>query len=118
MPIGSVNDVVPMALDGLVLRQQVIAQNIANLNTPGYAPLRVDFEGALRDVASGARDGGSSVRVTPDVRQPMPDGKVAGAELSHQVSMLADTVLRYQTLIKGVNKQLAIMQLAVSDGRR
>ncbi|OHX12070.1 hypothetical protein BI347_00110 [Chromobacterium sphagni] len=118
MQIGSVGEVVPLALDGLVARQQVIAQNIANLNTPGYTPMRVEFESALQSVAAGAGDGANAVRIKPDLRQAAPTGQAAQAELSHQVSMLADTVLRYQTLIKGVNKQLAIMQLAVSDGRR
>ncbi|OQS08101.1 hypothetical protein B0T37_21855 [Chromobacterium violaceum] len=113
MQIGSVSNVVTQALDGLTLRQQVIAQNIANLNTPGYTPLRVDFESALQSME------GAGPRILPDARMAQtgsPSG--AAAELSRQVSQLADTALRYQTLIKGINKQLAIMQLVVSDGRR
>ncbi|MCD4487142.1 flagellar basal body protein [Chromobacterium vaccinii] len=113
MQIGSVSNVVTQALDGLTLRQQVIAQNIANLNTPGYTPLRVDFESALQGME------GAGPRILPDTRMT-PTGSPSGAaaELSRQVSQLADTALRYQTLIKGINKQLAIMQLVVSDGRR
>jgi flagellar basal-body rod protein FlgB len=36
------------ALDGLAARQAVIASNLANIDTPGYQPLTVDFEAALR----------------------------------------------------------------------
>ena len=35
------------ALNGLSLRQQPIADNIANVNTPGYHAKRVQFEDAL-----------------------------------------------------------------------
>ena len=35
------------ALDGLALRQRVIANNIANVNTPNYHAKRVTFEDAL-----------------------------------------------------------------------
>jgi flagellar basal-body rod protein FlgB len=36
-------------LDVASLRQEVIAQNVANINTPGYRTLEVNFEQALRD---------------------------------------------------------------------
>jgi flagellar basal-body rod protein FlgB len=37
-------------LDVSALRQDVIAQNVANVNTPGYSTLGVSFEDALKDV--------------------------------------------------------------------
>lgn len=46
------------ALDGLAAREAAIASNLANVDTPGYRPLVVDFETALRaelDRTSGAR---------------------------------------------------------------
>ncbi len=36
------------ALDGLAARQEAIASNLANIDTPGYQPLVVDFESELR----------------------------------------------------------------------
>lgn len=42
------------ALDGLSLRQQVIADNIANVDTPGFRASSVDFETSLtRAIADG-----------------------------------------------------------------
>ena len=42
------------ALDGIALRQRVIADNIANVDTPGYRATSVDFETSLRAaIASG-----------------------------------------------------------------
>ena len=43
------------ALDGLAARQQTIAQNIANVNTPNYRAKTVSFESALaQSVAAGS----------------------------------------------------------------
>lgn len=36
------------ALDVAALRQQVIANNIANVNSPGFAPSKVEFESELK----------------------------------------------------------------------
>ncbi len=39
--------VLASALDGLALRQSVIADNIANVDTPGFRATAVDFESSL-----------------------------------------------------------------------
>jgi flagellar basal-body rod protein FlgB len=45
------------ALNGLSARQSLIASNIANIDTPGYAPQSIDFESALQaEIADGATD--------------------------------------------------------------
>lgn len=46
------------ALDGLALRQRAIAENVANVQTPGYQAQRVAFEDAL---ASAVEDGKGAV---------------------------------------------------------
>ena len=114
---NTVNAVVASALDGLALRQQVIAQNVANLNTPGYTPLRVDFEECLKSLAAG-ETAVPAFKVRPAVRAEIPRVSDHGTGLSRELAMMSDTVLRYQALIQGINKQLGIMQLAISEGRR
>ncbi len=42
------------ALTGLSKREQAIATNLSNIDTPGYQPVSVDFESALRDAAASA----------------------------------------------------------------
>ena len=50
-PVGAI---LSSALDGIALRQRVIADNIANVDTPGYRASSVDFETSLRAaIASG-----------------------------------------------------------------
>src|SRR5438477_12244099 len=55
-------------LDVASLRQDVIAQNVANLNTPGYSTLGVSFEDALKQALtprSGERPLDVAVEVVP-----------------------------------------------------
>ena len=65
-PVGhdAASTVLGTTLDGLSLRRDVIADNIANVDTPGFRASTVDFETALRaSVLSG--DAGSLERGTP-----------------------------------------------------
>lgn len=51
------------ALDAASLRQQVIANNIANANSPGYTAQRICFEEELQKVA--ASSGNDDLNVKP-----------------------------------------------------
>ncbi len=107
--------VLSKSLDALSMRQQVSAHNLANINTPGYLPLKVDFETALSDlINTGQIDVQRLEQPTVGVRDS-GGGKVV---LDEEVALLSQTVLQYQTLVRGLNKQLAIMQLAVTEGKR
>jgi flagellar basal-body rod protein FlgB len=46
------------ALDGLTLREQAVAANLSNIDTPGYQAETVDFETELQAQLSDALDGG------------------------------------------------------------
>jgi flagellar basal-body rod protein FlgB len=58
-----VTSVLHSALDGLALRERVIADNIANVDTPGFRASSVDFESSLQSaiadgsIANGAQPG-------------------------------------------------------------
>ncbi|GGY28813.1 flagellar basal body rod protein FlgB [Paludibacterium paludis] len=116
--LGQISGIVMTALDGLALRQQVIAENIANMNTPGYTPRAVDFEAALGRLRDGGASGFSRDDAASLFRVHEQDAAMSDAGLGGQVAMLADTVLKYQVLLKGVNRQLGLMQLAISEGKR
>jgi len=48
------------ALDGLSRREDLIASNLANIDTPGYRAASIDFESALRSELAGLGMGGGS----------------------------------------------------------
>ncbi len=58
------------ALDGLVRRQSVVAANLANIDTPGYQPMSVDFETTLRQELSDGSD--SSGQAPPEIGPSAP----------------------------------------------
>ncbi|MEI7686767.1 MAG: flagellar basal body rod protein FlgB [Planctomycetota bacterium] len=46
-------DLMARLLDVAAMRHDVIAQNVANVNTPGYTTLEVSFEDALKESLAG-----------------------------------------------------------------
>ena len=53
--MNGVEGVLQAALRGLSLRQRTIADNIANVETPGFLAGRVDFETSLREATAAGR---------------------------------------------------------------
>jgi flagellar basal-body rod protein FlgB len=91
-----------LALDAASLRHRVGAHNIANANTPGFAPLQVRFETQF-DAA------------LHPVIEPRADAKV---ELDVEVAQLSQNALHHQALLRGVSRYFAILSAAISEGKR
>lgn len=101
------NDITTRALTSAIYggsaRQQAIAQNIANADTPGYKALSVDFEGALASAIASERGrlsakslGGLQGEQWWD-RNPEVDGSLKGDAISRvapTTSRAADTTTR------------------------
>lgn len=103
------------ALDGLAIRQLYTSQNIANANSPGYQPVEVSFEGALREAAQGGP--GSIAAVRPEVRSStrQADG---GVRIDLELASAAQTAMRYSGLIEMFGRQVALNRAALSWGGR
>ena len=98
------------ALDGLALRQRAIANNIANVNTPGYTAKRVSFEDAL---AQSVRDGDGSVQAT--TQRSLEPTRLNGNNVNLDTETLSnvDTVLRYQFAARAVDGQFSSIRAAL-----
>ena len=59
--IDSTGSAIYAALNGLAARQRVIANNVANIETPGYIAGKVSFEDSLRAAIAGGDAGATSV---------------------------------------------------------
>ncbi|MBA3876275.1 MAG: flagellar basal body rod protein FlgB [Anaerolinea sp.] len=131
------------ALNGLALRESLVAGNLANIDTPGYSPKSVDFEGVLR--AELARDGtpvrgastppiqGGMLRTDPrhldSARPPERDGPGAsmfagsirndgnGVDLESEMAALAETQLRFAAVGRLMTGRLAMLRDAITGGR-
>lgn len=118
------------------LKQGVIQSNIANAETPGYHAKKVDFEDALAraldldgtktlETSSPehfAAGGGLSVtKVAPDVYEN-PEGAVNNdgntVDLGREIADLNANSIMHKAAIQLINKKLAALKYAVSDGGR
>lgn len=104
------------AMDGLMQRQTVTANNIANAGSREFSPGGVVFEAALRSaLASGDPQ---SVRTSAIESRVLQESKVpASVRLDQEVATLSETTLNYQLLAGLLERKLAMSKLAYSDGR-
>lgn len=103
------------ALDGLSVRAKVIAQNIANANSPGYRPLAVTFEDALRSAATQGPE--SVAAVQPRIVSAFDSAGRPELRLDLELASASATAGRYATLSELLNRQLQLQALAVSGTR-
>jgi flagellar basal-body rod protein FlgB len=129
------------ALDARALRHGILAGNLANANTPGFAPREVDFRAAMEQ-AGAAREAASAPGAIPvpaagaaeiplsaaDLR-PAPTGSPVVAapgasagidgnavDVDRALTALAENALQYGATARAAGKKLAILRYAASDG--
>ena len=113
------------ALDAASLRHQTIAGNLANANSVGYRPLRVNFEEQLGFArqALGQSTGRLSAADLNGVRafieqEPAPVAGKAAVMIDQEMVRLAQNTLQYQALLRGLNHRISMLVTAVNEGRR
>lgn len=110
-----------LALDAAVMRQQAIAQNIANVSTPGYQRIGVSFESRMAALASSLPQGAAPSLA--DLSNYRPFFEATGAPgdsvaLDMEMADMSQTVLHHQVLMKALNKHLELVGLAINEGKR
>jgi flagellar basal-body rod protein FlgB len=117
------------ALTGLSRRQETVASNIANVDTPGHTRREVAFEDALRRTLSATSAGelrrtdprhlgpaGSSSARDSDVRQrDVVSVRNDGNEVSvdEEMVLMVETQIRYQALSQSVGKRIATLRSVI-----
>ena len=98
------------ALNGLSMRQRAIANNIANVNTPGYTAQKVSFETELAHAVE--RGSGS---VAPTMSRSLEPVNLEGNNVNLDTETLSniDTVLRYQFATQAVGGEANSMRTAM-----
>ena len=114
---------VDLALGAAGRRQEVLANNLSNVNTPGYKRLDVNFDGMLQEAVAAAEGGDSSKldSLRPEVKT---DGSVAvradgnSVDVDQEMAYLAENNIRYNALVQIASKKLDTLMYVISDGRR
>ncbi len=117
------------------MRNNITSSNIANAETPGYHAKKMDFEEALSraidiegmrnmetsDPAHFISGGGLASRVQPDIYEN-PEGAVNNdgntVDLEKEMASLAENTILYKSALQLINKKLATLRYAASDGGR
>ena len=100
------------ALTGLAERQRVTADNIANLQTPGFLAGRVDFESALR----GALADGDTPTISPGtIARSLEPTRTDGnnVNLDQETIIATETGLRYQLALNALDGKYNVMRTAL-----
>jgi flagellar basal-body rod protein FlgB len=102
------------ALHGLSMRQRVIANNIANIQTPGFLARKVDFESSLqRAFDDGDR---SAVRSTsPAIITSLEGTRTDGnnVNLDDETVLSMQTNMRYQATVEALNHKFKVVRTAI-----
>jgi flagellar basal-body rod protein FlgB len=101
------------ALRGSAMRQTLLSDNLANVNTPGYQRKDVDFHAALRAAQQSGESledvsFGSAVESSRTVRV---DGSAVDAD--QEAASLATNALEYQALVQVAGARNTILQTAM-----
>jgi flagellar basal-body rod protein FlgB len=100
------------ALSGLAQRQRVTADNIANIQTPGFLAGRVDFEsslrGALRSGDTPSVNGGMTAR---SLEPTNTNGN--NVNLDQETVIATETGLRYQLALNALDGKYNVLRSAL-----
>jgi flagellar basal-body rod protein FlgB len=117
--------VVRGALDGLATRHRVYANNLANLETPGFTPSDVPFEAQLRQARDRMAFDPRRIVDTPPLRlRPVITTQAAGradandVEIDEQVMQLAENSLTYEAVAQSARLRNELMRDVIADGKR
>jgi flagellar basal-body rod protein FlgB len=119
------------ALNGLSLREEAISRNVANVDTPGYQAVQVDFESALQHQMGAG--GSLGMKVTSSLHMPSA-GTAAGAVITSprpggsaradgnnvdvdvEMAQMTETGIRYESLLQLVSNKLTLLK-TIATGR-
>lgn len=114
------------ALDVAVVRNEAIANNIANSNTKGFKANRVIFEEKLKKALDDAGDDASKLNETIDAAEPeiIKDESVSmrldgnNVDVEMEMSNLAANQLLYDALIQSASGKLSALRYVITGGGR
>jgi flagellar basal-body rod protein FlgB len=125
------------SLDVRLVRQNVLAANLANVDTPGFRPKDVDFVATMAAIEGSAGHGEESARLSPSTSGsehdeqtgvggndlPIVDVPAGGAsldgntvDLDRTMVAMAENALQYAASARAAGVKLGILRYVASDG--
>lgn len=127
--------VIEKSLDASLLRNEAIAQNIANVDTPGYNRKTVSFEEQLRNAISnnssfvGKRTHPKHIQIgssgVDDIKINITEDKSDldmrldgnNVDIEHEMALMAENSIKYNVLIQRMTGTFNRMKSVIREGR-
>lgn len=112
----AVSRILGSALDGITLRQSVVADNIANVDTPGYRASAVEFESSLRAAVDGGefdRAGFRGVDVSASATDTPVGPNGNNVDLRKEMLAAVQTQYQYQVVSRAVTDHMGLLKTAI-----
>ncbi len=111
----AVSSILGFALDGMALRQQTIANNLANIDTPQFRAQSVDFESALRAAVSAGDSAphllaGTAASVAATDTPVGPNGN--SVDLRKETLAAVQSQFQYQLVARAVTDRFELIRTA------
>ncbi|MDB5083748.1 MAG: flagellar basal-body rod protein FlgB [Bacilli bacterium] len=126
--------IIQRSLDASALRQKVLSNNIANVDTPNFKRSDVSFDSVLQSYLSGAVDplpgkltnsrhipigAADFAQLQPQVvtdNSTVVTNNGNNVNIDSEMSQVAENQLRYNTLVQGLSIKFAELNTAVNGG--
>lgn len=120
------------ALDAATIRQMVISNNIANVDTPGFKRCEVEFESLLREALKGGGISGltSSERHIPiNSDQEIPEPRLIvetdqsfredgnNVDIDAEMAKLSENAVIYSVLVHMISTRMEMLRTMINEGR-
>ena len=116
---GVTDAVVEVGLQGTELRQQVLSNNLANANTPGFKPGDVQFGSQLAEALAFGDSASQISQIQPttstDTSVMRVDG--SGIDVNREATALAQNAMQYEALMGVETKNLTTMSNLITGAR-
>ena len=102
------------AISGASMRQSVLANNLANAETPGFQRMDLDFHGALAQAmktSDAATIDATSFTPRQDPQTMRADGN--GVDIDTESAQMAKNGLEYEALVSVAKARIQIVQTAI-----
>ncbi len=117
--------VLQKGLDAATLRQEVISNNVANINTPGFKRSNVTFEEGLKKALAGRENNYQRTSLLEDTSpEAVKDNRTSMRNDLNNVDMeiemlnLSSNQIKYNGLIQLLNDRYSNLRYVINEGRR
>lgn len=118
------------SMDFRLERGNVVAANLANVDTPGYTPIELNFKEQLQQYLTGEMPPGLATtddrHMSMYVSEPradvefdnfaLPNQDGNSVDLDHEMSKLSENQILYRASTTFYNKRMALMKYAITEG--